>query len=90
MYTVPLFHLRFRFFSPKRRINVNLVRSRQELFDEYLLAKIGVDTAEKEPLKVDVRDRDGRTPFHVAFFNGHAEVTRSPFSLESFEADCIE
>ena len=27
-------------------------RSRQELSNEYLLAKIGVDTAENEPLKV--------------------------------------
>ena len=27
-------------------------RSRQELSDGYLLAKIGVDTAENEPLKV--------------------------------------
>ena len=27
-------------------------RSRQELSDEYLLANIGVDTAENEPLKV--------------------------------------
>ena len=27
-------------------------RSRQELFNEDLLAKIGVDTAENEPLKV--------------------------------------
>ena len=33
--------------------HVNLVRSREELFStEYLLAKIGVDTAENEPLKV--------------------------------------
>ena len=28
------------------------VRSRQELSNEYLLAKIGVDTAENEPLQV--------------------------------------
>ena len=27
-------------------------RSRQEFSNEYLLAKIGVDTAENEPLKV--------------------------------------
>ena len=27
-------------------------RSRQELSNEYLLAKLGVDTAENEPLKV--------------------------------------
>ena len=27
-------------------------RSLQELFNEYLLAKIGVDTVENEPLKV--------------------------------------
>ena len=27
-------------------------RSRQELSNEYLLAKIGVDTAENEPLKI--------------------------------------
>ena len=27
-------------------------RSRQELFNEYLLAKFGVDTAENEPCKV--------------------------------------
>ena len=27
-------------------------RSRQELSNEYLLAKFGVDTAENEPLKV--------------------------------------
>ena len=29
-----------------------LCRSRRELSDEYLLAKIGVDTAENEPLEV--------------------------------------
>ena len=29
-----------------------LCRSRQELSNEYLLAKIGVDTAENEPLNV--------------------------------------
>ena len=29
-----------------------LCRSRRELSNEYLLAKIGVDTAEKEPLEV--------------------------------------
>ena len=52
MYTFSLLNFRFRFFSPRRRINVNLVRSRQELFNEYLLAKIGVDTAENEPLEV--------------------------------------
>ena len=31
---------------------VDLIRSRQELSNEYLLTKIGVDTAENEPLKV--------------------------------------
>ena len=30
-------------------------RSHQELYDEYVLAKIGVDTAENEPLKVWTR-----------------------------------
>jgi len=29
-----------------------LCRSRRELSNEYLLAKIGVDTAENEPLEV--------------------------------------
>ena len=29
-----------------------MCRSRRELFNEYLLAKIGVDTAENEPLEV--------------------------------------
>ena len=29
-----------------------LCRSRRELSNEYLLAKIGVDTAENEPLKI--------------------------------------
>ena len=32
--------------------HVNLVRSRQELSNEYLFAKFGVDTAENEHLKV--------------------------------------
>ena len=36
----------------KRRINVNICRSRQELSNESLLAKIGVDTVENEPLEV--------------------------------------
>ena len=31
-------------------------RSRQELSNEYLLAKIGFDTAENEPLKVRITD----------------------------------
>ena len=35
----------------KRRISA-LCRSRRELSNEYLLAKIGVDTAENEPLQV--------------------------------------
>ena len=33
-------------------LTVGYPRSRQELSNEYLLAKIGVDTAENEPLKV--------------------------------------
>ena len=33
-----------------------LCRSRRELSNEYLLAKIGVDTAENEPLKVRITD----------------------------------
>ena len=32
-----------------------LCRSRRELSNEYLLAKIGVDTAENEPLEVRVK-----------------------------------
>ena len=32
-----------------------LCRSRRELSNEYLLAKIGVDTAENEPLEVWVK-----------------------------------
>ena len=35
-----------------RRINVNLVDLVKSFSNEYLLAKIGVDTAENEPLKV--------------------------------------
>ena len=30
----------------------NFSRSHQELYDEYVLAKIGVDTAENEPLEI--------------------------------------
>ena len=32
--------------------DVKICKSRQELSDEYLLAKIGFDTAENEPSKV--------------------------------------
>ena len=34
------------------RSEATVSRSRRELSNEYLLAKIGVDTAENEPLKV--------------------------------------
>ena len=34
-----------------------LCRSRRELFNEYLLAQIGVDAAENEPLKVHLIDK---------------------------------
>ena len=34
-----------------------LCRSRRELSNEYLLAKIGVDTAENDPLKVNLIDK---------------------------------
>ena len=33
-----------------------LCRSRRELSNEYLLAKFGFDTAENEPLKVQITD----------------------------------
>ena len=33
-----------------------LCRSRRELSNEYLVAKIGFDTAENEPLKVRITD----------------------------------
>ena len=48
-------------------------RSRQELSNEYLLAKIGVDTAENEPLKV-VRPPPIRTR---KIFHTRTTVTRS-------------
>ena len=43
----------WRLFSPQRRTTCRSCRSRQqELSNEYLLAKIGVDTAKNEPSKV--------------------------------------
>ena len=35
-----------------------MCRSRRELSNEYLVAKIGVDTAENEPSKVDIMDNE--------------------------------
>ena len=35
---------------PKKRLN--LAKNQRELSNEYLLAKIGVETAENEPLEV--------------------------------------
>jgi len=43
--------MQFRFFSPQRR-TYKSYRSRQELSNNYLLAKVGVDKAENEPLKI--------------------------------------
>ena len=43
-----VFHIFFQSFS----IHMDASRSRQELSNEYLVAKIGVDTAENEPSKV--------------------------------------
>ena len=40
-------------------------RSRQELSNEYLLAKIGVDTAENEPLKVTCKFAICKFSYHV-------------------------
>ena len=65
-----------------------LCRSRQELSNEYLLAKIGVDTAENEPLKVhsifqpwDINFTEPPRP-QVAEETGwklcHADVFRAP------------
>ena len=45
------FIFNFGSFLPKTHKCISC-RSRQELSNEYLLAKIGVDTAENEPLKV--------------------------------------
>ena len=44
-------------------------RSRQELSNEYLLAKIGVDTAENEPLKV-----------WVSLFNSKRDLRNTQFT----------
>ena len=40
-------------------------RSRQELSNEYLIAKIGFDTAENEPLKVWITDLSDHTLDHI-------------------------
>ena len=40
-------------------------RSRQELSNEYLVAKIGFDTAENEPLKVWITDLSDHTFDHI-------------------------
>ena len=40
-------------------------RSRQELSNEYLVAKIGFDTAENEPLKVWITDLSDHTSDHI-------------------------
>ena len=57
---------------------VNLIkscRSRQELSNKYLLAKIGVDTAENEPLEVW-----GKIPLHA---RGRGEVRAAAFRARS-------
>ena len=51
VYTFSLFHFRFGSFLPKTH-KCKSCRSRQELSNEYVLAKFGVDTAENGPLKV--------------------------------------
>ena len=40
-------------------------RSRQELSNEYLIAKMGFDTAENEPLKVWITDLSDHTLDHI-------------------------
>ena len=40
-------------------------RSRQELSNEYLIAKIGFDTAENEPLKVWITDLSDHILDHI-------------------------
>ena len=51
LYATPKMNFQYRIISPQRR-TCKSCRSRQELSNEYLLAKFGFDTAENEPCKV--------------------------------------
>ena len=59
---------------------VKSCRSRQELSNEYLVAKIGVDTAENEPLKV----------WRKIQFNFHSPPYQDPSALEFAAASLQE
>ena len=53
-----------------------MCRSRRELSNEYLLAKIGVDTAENEPLEVW-----GQNSIHYSFASLIPSAARTPQPL---------
>ena len=56
-----------------------LCRSRRELSNAYLLAKIGVDTAEKEPLEVWGENSIHYSPHSLVFRLGAARCPESVF-----------
>jgi len=64
-----------------------LCRSRRELSNEYLLAKIGFDTAENEPLKVRITDHTfDHIPsvLYVGFNNGASEGSKGRVLPEKY------
>merc|ERR1719305_1267149 len=67
-----------------------LCRSRRELSNEYLLAKIGVDTAENEPLEVwgKIQFTIHFTPYCSCFRADCATAAKQPRSRASSAASC--
>merc|ERR1719305_1797624 len=67
-----------------------LCRSRRELSNEYLLAKIGVDTAENEPLEVwgKIQFTTHFTPYCSCFRADCATAAKQPRSRANSAASC--
>ena len=69
-----------------------LCRSRRELSNAYLLAKIGVDTAENEPCKVCPLSvyRSPRSPEYKPVVRDEASPPRSQASFQEAEEKTVE